>query len=208
MRRAATQPTLFDTGRSLPNGFVYRPDFLSRAEEAELLGYIEDLPFSSGPFGDHAGKRQVINFGWSYDFEKNVLMPGPSLPPFLQPLQRKVAKWLDIPVKHVAEALITEYEETAAIGWHCDNETFESIIGISLGSWCNLRLRPLNSRMHARNKRDVITLPLEQRSAYLMQQESRWLFQHSIAPVAALRYSITLRTLPKLFPLPRPTRKE
>lgn len=194
MPRAGTQRPLFDVGTSLPNGFVYRPDFLTEEEESELLSYFLDLPFSHSRLGEYVAKRRVIGFGWGYDFRTHELVPGPPLPPFLKPLQRKVAKWLDIETERVAEALITEYPPGTGIGWHRDNESFEHIVGISLSSWCRIRLRPYSWR--DRGKEELVALPLEPRSAYIMQKDARYTYQHSIPKVEGLRYSITLRTLP------------
>jgi alkylated DNA repair dioxygenase AlkB len=202
MARSSAQRPLFDTGASLPNGFVYRPDFITPEEEAELLSYFADLPFSHSRLGEYVAKRRIIGFGWGYDFRDKKLVPGPSLPPFLSSLQRKVAKWLDISTHRVAEALITEYPPGSAIGWHRDNESFEHIVGISLSGWCRMRLRPLSWR--DRGKQEVISLPLEPRSAYIMQKDARWKFQHSVSKVEGLRYSITFRTLPKgIVPIPK-----
>lgn len=195
--RSASQTKLFDTQASLPSGFVYRPNFLTLEEERELVGYIEDLPLRHATDGEgHTARRRIMHFGWSYDFDAGKLIPGPSLPSWLTKTTRKIAKWIDIPHTSIVETLITEYPEGAAIGWHRDNETFEHIIGISLSGWCRLRLRPLKSRFR-RSIEDVTSLHIEPRSAYLMQKDSRWLCQHSIPPVPALRYSITFRTLPK-----------
>jgi hypothetical protein len=119
------QNVLFDTGTSLPNGFVYRPDFLTENEERELLAWMDDLPLSHSRLGEYVAKRRIVGFGWGYDFRKEELVAGPPLPPFLRSAQRKIAKWLDIPVWRVAEALITEYPKGAAIGWHRDNEKFD-----------------------------------------------------------------------------------
>jgi len=111
MPRAASQAKLFDTGTSLPSGFVYRPNFLTKTEEAELLSWFLDLPFEHSQSAEgYEAKRRVVNFGWSYDFDTKVLIPGPALPRFLTPIARKIAKWIDIPATHVAEALISEYE--------------------------------------------------------------------------------------------------
>ena len=41
----------------------------------------------------------------------------------------------------------------------------------------------------------TLALELQPRSAYCMQGDARWRWQHSIAPTKALRYSITFRTL-------------
>lgn len=206
MARIDTQASLFETKQRFPEGFVYRPNFLTVEEEAELLGYIEDLPLVHGSLGEYTAKRRLINFGWGYDFKNRKIIPGSPLPPFLRPLQRKVAKWLHIPASHVGEALITEYTEGAAIGWHVDSEPCEHIVGISLAGWSLMRLRPVHpsgysdasrSRLRGspRMKRDIATHALGPRSAYILQGDSRWFYQHSIPPVEELRYSITFRTL-------------
>ena len=195
----AAQTSLFETGASLPNGFVYRPGFLTEEEERDIVAWIADLPLEHGRLGEYTAKRRVIGFGWGYDFREHRLVPGPPLPPPLHGPARKIAKWLDIPYARVAEALITEYPKGAAIGWHRDNESFEHIVGISLSGHCRMRLRPISWRVRGRRRTrdDVIVLPLAPRSAYIMQHESRWEYQHSVSPVEELRYSITFRTLPK-----------
>jgi alkylated DNA repair dioxygenase AlkB len=190
-QRAAEQPKLFDTAAALPNGLVYKPDFLSADEEEVLLAYIQNLPLFNAPYKEYTAKRRILNFGWSADFRNNRLIPGPPLPRFLHRTQNKIAKWLGIEKHRVAEALVTEYPKGAQIGWHVDNEGFESIVGVSLGSWSKIRFRPL------KNQKEIVGVELEPRSAYLMQNEVRWQWQHSVAPVPDLRYSITFRTLPK-----------
>lgn len=191
--RAPGQTTLFDTSTQMPNGFVYRPDFITLEEEAELIAWFQDLPFETMRTDEgYESKRRHIGFGWEYDFLSQKMKPGAPLPPFLQPFARRIAKWVDIPAKRVVEALISEYTPGSAIGWHRDNEPVEHIVGISLAGWCRMRLRPYSWR----ERQGHIALPLEPRSAYLMQKDSRWRYQHSIARVSALRYSITFRTLP------------
>ena len=203
MPRAGYQTKLFETGISLPSGFVYRPNFLTEEEENELVEWFADLPFERAFSAEgYEAKRRIVNFGGSYNFETGALIPGPPLPPFLQPLARKIAKWVDIPKARVVEALISEYEPGAAIGWHRDNEQFESIVGISLAGWTRMRLRPL-ATVGKRNPKDVVSLEVGPRSAYLMQKESRWNYQHSIPKLSALRYSITFRTLSPHVRIPR-----
>lgn len=191
MARSSAQPKLFDLPAALPNGLVYRPDFLSPDEEEVLLAYIQNLPLFNAPYKEYTSKRRILNFGWSFDFQNSKLTPGPPLPRFLSSTQRKVAKWLQIPQHHVAEALITEYSPGTQLGWHVDSEAFDKIVGVSLGSWSKIRFRPLVEKERA------IHVELEPRSAYIMQGEVRWHWQHSVAPVPDLRYSITFRTLPR-----------
>ncbi|MBY0293896.1 alpha-ketoglutarate-dependent dioxygenase AlkB [Patescibacteria group bacterium] len=190
MTRSSAQPKLFDLPETLPNGLVYRPDFLTSGEEDVLLAYIQNLPLFNAPYKEYTAKRRILNFGWSFDFRNNKLIPGPPLPKFLTSTQRKIAKWLQIPEHCVAEALITEYSPGTQLGWHVDNEEFDKIVGVSLGSWSKIRFRPLSE------KENTISIELEPRSAYIMQSEVRWQWQHSVAPVPDLRYSITFRTLP------------
>jgi alkylated DNA repair dioxygenase AlkB len=203
--RHGTQDTLFDMGTTMPTGLVYRPNFLTEFEEQELLYFFDALPLKHPLHeGVYAAKRRVMSFGWGFDYRYKKLVPGPPLPRFLVPMQQKIAKWLDIPQKHVVEALITEYTPGSAIGWHRDNETFDSIIGISLAGWCNMRFRPIKSKQIGKRKiDDIVALDLEPRSAYIMQDKIRWEWQHSVPKVETLRYSITFRTLPKGYVLPR-----
>lgn len=195
MARAPSQLPLFDTPTSLPNGFVYRPHFITVRESHELLSYIEHLPLQESVNRDgYRARRTHMNFGASYDFREGKIVMGPPLPHWLTPLACKIAKWLHIPKAHVIEALVQEYPIKAGIGWHRDNESFEHIIGVSLLGWCTLRLRRLRRTSQAGS--DMSKITLEPCSAYILQGDSRWLYQHSIPPVTAKRYSITFRTLP------------
>ena len=190
-KRPADQFPLFDVPQSLPNGFVYRPDFLSVAEEEALLAIFKTLPLENAPYHEYTAKRRILNFGWSFDTNGKVNQRE-TIPSFLVSLTRRIAKWANLPHSSIVEALITEYPPTAGVGWHCDNERCEHVIGISFGGWSEMELRLL--ARHG-DQKDVVRLSLEPRSAYLMQNDSRWKFQHQIRPVPALRYSITFRTI-------------
>ena len=67
---------------------------------------------------------------------------------------------------------------------------FEMVVGLSLGGAARLRMRPFPPRRGG----PILVLPLERRSAYVLKGESRWGWQHGIAPTPELRYSITFRT--------------
>ena len=70
---------------------------------------------------------------------------------------------------------------------------YEVIVGVSLGGTSQMRLRPYKPG-GSNLRRDVISLTLEPRSAYVMRGIARWGWQHSIVAATELRYSITLRT--------------
>ena len=194
--RHAAQQKLFDVGTELPNGLIYKPNFLTESEEEVLLAYLENLPLTHPTYKDeYEARRRHMGFGWGWDYRNERFVRGEALPTFLRSTQRKIAKWLQIEPARVAEALVNEYTPGSAIGWHVDNEGFEKIIGISLGSWARMRFRPLRKKFE-RESKDIVALELEPRSAYIMQGDVRWRWQHSVPPVSSLRYSITFRTLP------------
>lgn len=62
------QLQLWDRPPGLPEGFAYRPDLLSPAEEAELLKRFGQLDFKPFEFHGYLGNRRVVSFGLHYDF--------------------------------------------------------------------------------------------------------------------------------------------
>lgn len=66
------------------------------------------------------------------------------------------------------------------------------IVGISLAGTARIRFRPYPWKPQRR--KEVFALELEPRSAYVLRDEARWGWQHSVPPTKELRYSITFRT--------------
>jgi alkylated DNA repair dioxygenase AlkB len=188
-KRPADQYTLFDSGMSLPNGFVYRPEFITLAEEEMLLHIFKSLPFVNAPYHEYTAQRRIIDFGQIW--ERDQYVPAQPIPDFLRPCIKRIAKWLVIPEKSIVEALVTEYTSGAGVGWHKDSEPCETIVGISLAGWADMQMRYLP---RYGDPKQVTRLSVEPRSAYVMQKDSRYKFQHRIMPVETLRYSITFRT--------------
>ena len=58
-----TQADLFAVEQQLPNGLLYRPDFLTADEERALLAHIEQLPFRAARFQQYTARRRVVRFG-------------------------------------------------------------------------------------------------------------------------------------------------
>jgi alkylated DNA repair dioxygenase AlkB len=91
----------------------------------------------------------------------------------------------------LAQTLVTRYPPGATIGWHRDAPVFGPVVvGVSLRSACLLRLQ-----RRVGEERRVHEVELAPRSAYLLGGRARSAWQHSVPPVAALRYSITFRTV-------------
>jgi len=188
----AIQSALFDTPPQLPHGLLYEPDFITPDKEAALLEVIATLPFKEARFQQFTARRRVVRYGAGYDTEQDADVPRREFPAFLLPLRRRVARLTGVPAARFAHALVTEYREGTPIGWHRDAPHFEMVVGISLAASCVMRYRPRGAKPDRRN---IVTLELAPRSAYVMRGAIRWDWQHSIPPAKALRYSITLRTL-------------
>ena len=184
---------LFGSAPVLPEGFTYQLEFISPGEEASLLEEIRGLPLTEAKYREFTARRRTLSYGGQYDFSAGKLEPAPGIPPFLFPLREKVARWVDIPAEQFVHALVTEYSPGTPLGWHRDVPDFEAIVGVSLAGRARMRLRPYRPG-EKQNRKDVIVLDLEPRSAYVMRGVARWGWQHSIAPTREHRYSITFRT--------------
>ena len=192
-RKAAevsTQLSLFPAGSIGPEGMRYQPDFISPALERDLIARILELPLAPFQFGAFEGKRRVASFGWRYDYGRQRLEAAEDLPEWLAPLIARVEAFESLEPGAVRQVLCTEYAAGAGIGWHRDKLQFDLVFGLSLGSDCKLRFRRKRG-----NEWERYTLDAQARSLYLMSGESRYAWQHSIAPVEDPRYSITFRTM-------------
>jgi alkylated DNA repair dioxygenase AlkB len=176
---------------ALPEGFRYGPELIGPAEDAELLTHVRVLPFREFEFHGYTGKRRVVSFGRHYDFSGRQLRKADDIPEFLLPLREAAAAFAALEPEQLQHVLVTEYGPGAGIGWHRDKAVFGETVGVSLLSPCVLRLR----RKVGERKWERINLTAEPRSAYLLSGPARSVWEHSIPPVDALRYSVTFRNL-------------
>jgi alkylated DNA repair dioxygenase AlkB len=187
------QSELFDfPARSLPDGLVYREAFLMPEEEAGLLDAVSSLALAEARYRGYTARRRVASYGTQYDFDDLRLHAGQPLPPSLHPLRGKVAAWIGVAPEAFANVLVAQYLPGTPLGWHRDVPDFDVVVGVSLGGEARMRLRPYPPV--APKKTDVLSLALAPRSAYVLRGDARWRWQHSIAPTATLRWSITFRT--------------
>jgi 2OG-Fe(II) oxygenase superfamily len=179
-----------------PDGFRYREDFISAVEETELAADIAGVEFSNFEMRGVVAKRRVAFFGATYDAGD---APARPIPDFLRPLIARAAAWAGVAPGAFAMALINEYRAGAPIGWHRDAPQYDIVAGISLISPSRMRFRPYVSPgaidTTASRRKTTHEIVLNPRSAYLMTGQARNGYEHSIPPVAELRYSITFRTL-------------
>jgi len=174
----------------MPEGLLYQQDFLSPQDEAALLAEIGALPLEEAKYKAFTAKRRTVSYGSSYDFETNQLGPAPEIPAWLFPLRARAARLIGADEGAIKHALVTEYRPGTELGWHRDVGEFGIVVGVSLAGSCRMRFR----RYPPQKGTKVFSLDLEPRSVYVLRDEIRWRWQHSVARTTELRYSITFRT--------------
>ena len=189
----SVQSDLFDDqGVGAIPGWHYKPEFLSRQEEASLLDLIQTLPLHPARYKEYVARRQVVSFGGSYDFDNGTLRPGKPLDARLVPLRDRVAAWMGVDPARLVQIMVASYTPGTPLGWHRDVPDFDAIAGVSLGNASVLRFRPYPPDEVA--KRHAVQLDVAPRSIYRMEGAARWAWQHCVPPVKAQRWSITFRT--------------
>jgi len=178
----------------VPSGFQYRPDFISASEESALVAALGNVTFVDFELRGVVARRRVAFYGESYDRGA-----ADAIPDFLLPLRAAVAAWAQLEPDVFAMALINEYRPGSPIGWHRDAPQYGIVAGVSLLTRSRMKFRPY-VRPSAQTpggprRRATHELWLEPRSAYVMKDQARTDYEHHIPPVAALRYSITFRTI-------------
>lgn len=173
-----------------PNGFDYWPDVLSAIEQAELVAQLQTLSFKPYEHLGYLGFRRIVAFGRRYDVERSRLEVAEPWPDFLHVLLARLVERVDLKRGDFVQVLINEYAPGAGIGWHRDRPVYGEILGVSLLASCAMRLRRKDGAGWRRS-----AAPLSPGSAYRLSGEVRREWEHSISPMAALRYSITFRTL-------------
>ncbi|HEU4768292.1 MAG TPA: alpha-ketoglutarate-dependent dioxygenase AlkB [Pyrinomonadaceae bacterium] len=177
----------------LPEGLRYQPALISKTDESRLVEHVSSLPFREFEFHGYTGKRRVVSFGWKYDFSSQRLQKADDIPDYVRPLRDLAALFANLDPKALQQVLVTEYAEGAGIGWHRDKAVFGEVVGVSLLAACTLRFRH-----KVGDKWERANLRAEPRSAYHLRGPARSEWEHSIASVDTLRYSITFRSMAAL----------
>jgi alkylated DNA repair dioxygenase AlkB len=177
-------------------GFRYRPDLIDSAYESVLLARIRELAFREFEFHGYLGKRRIVSFGWRYDYSgRGGLQPADQIPEFLLELRALAASFAHLEPQSLQQTLVTEYRPGAGIGWHRDKPVFGQVVGVSLVAPCVIRFRRKSEPRESRPAWERVNVLAQPRSAYLLNGPSRLEWEHSIAGVDELRYSITFRSL-------------
>jgi alkylated DNA repair dioxygenase AlkB len=185
-----SQLALFPDQVAGPKGLRYAREFVSSAAERDLISGIAQLPLRPFQFGAFEGNRRVKSFGFRYDYTAQKMLEAEPIPEWLRAIARSVEGFGELAAGSVRQVLCTDYDVGVGIGWHRDKPHFDKVFGLSLGGPCKFRFRRRDGE-----KWERCTLDAEPRSIYMMDGESRQIWEHSIPAVEQRRYSITFRTM-------------
>jgi alkylated DNA repair dioxygenase AlkB len=193
MNKSPSNLELF--AKPLPPGYAYRAEILAEAEEQALIESLRRTDLTPFRFQGWLGKRLTASFGWRYDFDSGSFEKAEPLPDWLLPLRERAAAVARLRPEALAQVLLIRYDPGAGIGWHKDRPVFEDVLGISLGNEATLRFRRRRETGFERH-----SVPLAPRSIYHLSGAARHVWEHSIAPIDAVRWSITFRSLASPVP--------
>ena len=153
-------------------GLKLIPEFLTEAEEREILSGIDQSDWSSEL------KRRVQHYGWRYDYKSRQVDPSMHIGP-LPGWANKVAQRLldsghfgkDLP----DQVIVNEYCESQGITPHIDSpSSFTGTVAtISLLETWEMEFRKRRSKLK-------VTKKLERRSATILTDEARYDWTHEI----------------------------
>jgi alkylated DNA repair dioxygenase AlkB len=144
-----------------------------------LLGKIQPIPRETG-----AQNRQVAQFGFRYDYGKDIVdtaTPTPPIPPSLLDL-------LGIPPEYT-QCIINKYEPNILIPWHKDDLAFgPTVLVYSFGEE-----RPLWMRCADNYDEQYQVIPTHC-SKYVLSGEARYDWEHMVPTGKHDRTSFTFRS--------------
>lgn len=184
------RPSLFEPNPVVP-GLSFVPEAIGPEAERACEARVDAAPLEPFRFGQWEGKRLTAHYGSAYDYQRGRTIPAPPLPDWLLALRADLAAALGLVTDAFVQALLIRYDPGAGIGWHRDRPQYGQVMGLSLGAPAVLRLR----RRLPEGGFERRSVHLPPRSVYLLDGEVRHLWEHSIAPMDAVRRSITFRTL-------------
>ncbi|HZT86899.1 MAG TPA: alpha-ketoglutarate-dependent dioxygenase AlkB [Stellaceae bacterium] len=188
MPAAPDEPDLF--AEPAIAGLSQACDIVAPAEEAALIAAIDTAPLTPFCFHGWEGRRLTVSYGWHYDFDDASFAPTEPIPDWLLPLRERAARLARVTPGEFVQTLLIRYDPGAGIGWHRDRSVFQHVVGVSLGAAATMRFR--RRRAGGFERASAFLAP---RSAYHLAGPARHQWEHSIAPMATTRWSITFRTL-------------
>ena len=169
------------------NGLYYLKDFLSPLEQEDCVKRVD----AANDQWLNDLSRRVQHYGWRYDYKARAITPDMHigvLPDWLEAIAQKLYHEVELPNgiklfnKPPEQVIINEYEAGQGIAMHIDHRGFgPTICTISLiENW------EMDFRLRKNDKQPAL---LETGSCVFLTEESRYDWQHGIAPLKKERVS-------------------
>jgi alkylated DNA repair protein alkB family protein 8 len=152
-------------------GLLLYPDFISQSMEEELINEIDSQIWVV----DY--DRRLQYYGYRNELEAPYdLIPFPvSMPPLIDKLSRIIVEQKIVSLQP-DQVIINEYAPGEGLRPHKDRNYFENqICGVALGSGCTMRFIKMAGK-------DVVDVEVPRRYVYVMQDDARYKWYHSIPP--------------------------
>jgi alkylated DNA repair protein alkB family protein 8 len=150
-------------------GLLLYPDFISKEVEDELINEIDSQTWVI----DY--NRRLQYYGYRNELEAPYgLVPFPiSMPPMIYELSKNLVEQKIVSIQP-DQVIINEYAPGEGLRPHKDRNYFENqICGVNLGSGCVMRYIKISGG-------DVVDVEVPRRSVYVMQDDARYKWNHSI----------------------------
>lgn len=171
-------------------GLALARDIVTPEEARALVAAIDGVELAPFQFHGWEGRRLTASYGWRYDYDSGRFARAAPIPEWLLPLRERAARFAGLVPDNLVQALLIRYDPGAGIGWHRDRPMFEHVLGVSLGAPATMRFRRRRGGGFER-----ASAALAPQSVYHLSGEARWEWEHSIAPMAVTRWSVTFRSL-------------
>lgn len=183
------------------DGLYYLKDFLSPEEQVECVKRVD----AADDKWLNDLRRRVQHYGWRYDYKARAITPDMhigALPDWLDDIAQKLYHGVELPDgsklfdKPPEQVIVNEYEAGQGIAMHIDHRGFgPTVCTISL-----LEDWEMDFRLKRNDKQPAM---LETGSCVFLTDESRYDWQHGIAPrkrekdgtKRGRRISLTFRTV-------------
>ena len=170
-------------------GLEYFPEVVNVDQEDALLDLVASLEFRSITMRGMTARRRVACFGFDYQYQGRSVVEMEPIPQELLNVKAQCSETAGV-VDSFDQVIVSCYPPGAGIGWHVDSPVFgDVILGMSLGSAARLQFRIRGS------SRMAASLLVSSRSLYMLSGPARTEWQHRVAPVKDVRYSLTFRTV-------------
>lgn len=176
----------------LPPGLVFRPEFVTRAEERRLIALCGECGLSVLPY-DEEDARSSRSFGWQYDMATDRFAPCEAMPQGFHRLRDAAAEVAGVAPASLEQCLLNRYEAGATIPPHVDKPFWDVVIGLSLGAPASMVFTLPEGEEGGEVGTTTLRVNLPPRSLYVLTGPAREVWHHAIADVGAVRWSVTLR---------------